>query len=117
LTPTPTPPRSALVIVVVAIGSAGIVAAVLATAFGLRVAAVERERVGGDFLSPRTALKAVRERTALKALLAAARAAHTMRRAGLRPAHRGASLREHGDPVVLWPRPERVRPGTRRGLN
>jgi len=60
-------------LVVVGLGSAGIVAAELATTLGARVAAVERDRVGGDCLWTGCVPS--------KALLAAAKAAHTMRTA------------------------------------
>ncbi|MGH9000354.1 MAG: FAD-dependent oxidoreductase [Acidimicrobiia bacterium] len=64
---------SAYDLVIVGMGSAGIVAAEFAAALGLRVTAVERDRVGGDCLWTGCVPS--------KALLASARAAHTLRRA------------------------------------
>ena len=67
-------------LVIVGLGSAGIVAAQFAARLGLRVAAVERDRVGGDCLWTGCVPS--------KALLASAKAAHTMRHAdryGLKP--------------------------------
>ena len=67
-------------LVIVGIGSAGIVAADFASRFDLEVAAVERDRVGGDCLWTGCVPS--------KALLASARAAHAMRHAdryGLEP--------------------------------
>jgi pyruvate/2-oxoglutarate dehydrogenase complex dihydrolipoamide dehydrogenase (E3) component len=68
-------------LVIVGLGSGGIVAAELATAVGLRVAAVEQGRIGGDCLWTGCVPS--------KALLASAKVAHQMRtatRLGL-PAH------------------------------
>ncbi len=67
-------------LVIVGMGSAGIVAAEFASRFGIEVAAVERDRVGGDCLWTGCVPS--------KALLASARAAHVMRHAdryGLEP--------------------------------
>lgn len=67
-------------IVIVGLGSAGLVAADLASNLGLKVGAVERDRVGGDCLWSGCVPS--------KALLASARAAHAMRNAdryGLSP--------------------------------
>ncbi|MGH2745358.1 MAG: dihydrolipoyl dehydrogenase family protein [Thermoleophilaceae bacterium] len=61
-------------LVVVGMGSGGIVAVELATTLGLRTCAVERERVGGDCLWTGCVPS--------KALLASAKAAHVMRNAG-----------------------------------
>jgi pyruvate/2-oxoglutarate dehydrogenase complex dihydrolipoamide dehydrogenase (E3) component len=58
---------------IVGLGSAGLVAAELASHLGVRVAAVERDRVGGDCLWTGCVPS--------KALLASAKAAHTMRHA------------------------------------
>jgi pyruvate/2-oxoglutarate dehydrogenase complex dihydrolipoamide dehydrogenase (E3) component len=60
-------------LVIVGMGSAGLVAAEFAARLGLRVAAVEADRVGGDCLWTGCVPS--------KTLLAAARAAHTMRTA------------------------------------
>ena len=60
-------------LVIVGMGSGGMVAAELATTLGLRVAIVERGRVGGDCLWTGCVPS--------KALLASAKAAHTMRTA------------------------------------
>jgi pyruvate/2-oxoglutarate dehydrogenase complex dihydrolipoamide dehydrogenase (E3) component len=60
-------------LVIVGMGSAGLVAAEFAARLGLRVAAVEANRVGGDCLWTGCVPS--------KTLLAAARAAHTMRTA------------------------------------
>jgi pyruvate/2-oxoglutarate dehydrogenase complex dihydrolipoamide dehydrogenase (E3) component len=60
-------------LVIVGMGSAGIVAAEFAVSLGLRVAAVERGRVGGDCLWTGCVPS--------KALLASARVAHAMRTA------------------------------------
>ena len=60
-------------LVIVGLGSAGLVAADLASHLGLKVAAVERDRVGGDCLWTGCVPS--------KALLASARAAHAMRNA------------------------------------
>jgi len=67
-------------LVIVGMGSAGMVAAEFAATLGIRVAAVERSRVGGDCLWTGCVPS--------KALLASAKAAHTMRHAdryGLTP--------------------------------
>jgi len=67
-------------LVIVGLGSAGLVAADLAAHLGLKVAAVERDRIGGDCLWGGCVPS--------KALLASARAAHAMRTAdrfGLTP--------------------------------
>ena len=67
-------------LVIVGMGTAGIIAAQLARTLGLRVAAVERHRIGGDCLWTGCVPS--------KSLLASARAAHTMRHAdalGLEP--------------------------------
>jgi len=67
-------------LVVVGLGSGGIVAAGFAARIGLRVAAVERERVGGDCLWTGCVPS--------KAVIASARTAHAMRsaaRVGLEP--------------------------------
>lgn len=61
-------------LVIVGMGSAGLVAAEFAARLGLRVAAVEADRIGGDCLWTGCVPS--------KTLLAAARAAHTMRTAG-----------------------------------
>jgi pyruvate/2-oxoglutarate dehydrogenase complex dihydrolipoamide dehydrogenase (E3) component len=61
-------------LVVVGMGSGGIVAVELATTLGLRTCGVERERVGGDCLWTGCVPS--------KALLASAKAAHAMRAAG-----------------------------------
>ncbi|GAC1436343.1 MAG: FAD-dependent oxidoreductase [Solirubrobacteraceae bacterium] len=61
-------------LVIVGLGSAGMVAAEFAAQLGLRVAAIERDRVGGDCLWTGCVPS--------KALLAAAKTAHTMRNAG-----------------------------------
>lgn len=61
-------------LVIVGLGSGGIVAADFATRLGLRVAAVERGRVGGDCLWTGCVPS--------KAVIASARAAHAMRTAG-----------------------------------
>jgi pyruvate/2-oxoglutarate dehydrogenase complex dihydrolipoamide dehydrogenase (E3) component len=60
-------------LVIVGLGSGGIVAAELATSIGLRVAAVEGDRIGGDCLWTGCVPS--------KALLATAKAAHLMRTA------------------------------------
>ncbi len=60
-------------LVIVGMGSAGLVAAEFAARLGLRVAAVESDRIGGDCLWTGCVPS--------KTLLAAARAAHTMRTA------------------------------------
>ena len=60
-------------LVIVGLGSAGLVAAELASHLGLKVGAVERDRVGGDCLWSGCVPS--------KALLASARAAHAMRNA------------------------------------
>jgi pyruvate/2-oxoglutarate dehydrogenase complex dihydrolipoamide dehydrogenase (E3) component len=67
-------------LVIVGMGTAGIVAAELASALDLRIAVVERDRIGGDCLWTGCVPS--------KALIASARAAHTMRNAdalGLAP--------------------------------
>ena len=67
-------------LVIVGMGSAGMVAAEFAPTLGVRVAAVERDRVGGDCLWTGCVPS--------KALLASAKAAHTVRHAahyGLEP--------------------------------
>ncbi len=61
-------------LIVVGMGSGGMVAAGFAASLGLRVACVERDRLGGDCLWTGCVPS--------KALLAAARAAHTIRTAG-----------------------------------
>lgn len=61
-------------LIIVGMGSAGIVAAGFALKLGIKVACVERDRVGGDCLWTGCVPS--------KALLASAKAAHTMRRAG-----------------------------------
>ena len=61
-------------LIVVGMGSAGMVAAEFAPRLGIRVACVERDRVGGDCLWTGCVPS--------KALLASAKAAHTMRHAG-----------------------------------
>jgi pyruvate/2-oxoglutarate dehydrogenase complex dihydrolipoamide dehydrogenase (E3) component len=58
-------------LVIIGMGSAGIVAAEFATTIGLRVAAVERDRIGGDCLWTGCVPS--------KSLLASARVAHQMR--------------------------------------
>jgi pyruvate/2-oxoglutarate dehydrogenase complex dihydrolipoamide dehydrogenase (E3) component len=60
-------------LVIIGMGSGGMVAAEFATAIGVRVAVVERDRVGGDCLWTGCVPS--------KALLASAKAAHTMRHA------------------------------------
>ena len=67
-------------LVVVGVGSGGMTAAEFASTLGIRVAVVERQRVGGDCLWTGCVPS--------KALLASAKAAHTMRHAdryGLEP--------------------------------
>ena len=59
-------------LVVVGMGSGGLVAAEFAASIGLKVAAVERDRVGGDCLWTGCVPS--------KALLAAAKTAHTCAR-------------------------------------
>ena len=59
---------------IVGVGSAGVVAADFAATLGLRVCAIERDRIGGDCLWTGCVPS--------KALLSAARAAHAMRSAG-----------------------------------
>lgn len=61
-------------LVIIGMGSAGMVAAEFAATLGVRVAAVERSRVGGDCLWTGCVPS--------KALLASAKAAHTIRHAG-----------------------------------
>jgi pyruvate/2-oxoglutarate dehydrogenase complex dihydrolipoamide dehydrogenase (E3) component len=61
-------------LVIVGMGSAGMMAAEFAATLGARVAAIERHRVGGDCLWTGCVPS--------KALLAAAKVAHAMRRAG-----------------------------------
>jgi len=61
-------------LIVVGMGSGGMVAAAFAASLGLRVACVERDRLGGDCLWTGCVPS--------KALLASAKAAHTMRTAG-----------------------------------
>src|SRR5436190_10797863 len=61
-------------LIIVGMGSGGIVAAEFASTLDLSVAAVERDRIGGDCLWTGCVPS--------KALLASARAAHTMRQAG-----------------------------------
>jgi pyruvate/2-oxoglutarate dehydrogenase complex dihydrolipoamide dehydrogenase (E3) component len=68
-------------LIIVGMGSAGMVAAEFASTLGIKVACAERERVGGDCLWTGCVPS--------KALLASAKAAHTMRHAdayGLTPA-------------------------------
>jgi pyruvate/2-oxoglutarate dehydrogenase complex dihydrolipoamide dehydrogenase (E3) component len=68
-------------LIIVGMGSAGMVAAEFASTLGIRVACAERDRVGGDCLWTGCVPS--------KALLASAKAAHTMRHAdayGLTPA-------------------------------
>jgi pyruvate/2-oxoglutarate dehydrogenase complex dihydrolipoamide dehydrogenase (E3) component len=80
-------------LVVVGLGSAGLTAVSFASALGLRVAAVERDRVGGDCLWTGCVPS--------KALIAAARAAHAMRHAdrfGLR------AVEPQVDPDAVWAR-------------
>ncbi len=74
------PGRHPYDLVIVGMGTAGLIAAQLATTLGLRVAAVERDRLGGDCLWTGCVPS--------KSLLASAKAAHTMRHAdalGLEP--------------------------------
>jgi len=66
-------PRRSYDLVIVGIGSAGMVAAEFASTLDIRVAAVERDRVGGDCLWTGCVPS--------KALLASAKAAHTIRHA------------------------------------
>src|SRR3954452_7736984 len=60
-------------LVILGMGSAGMVAAEFAPTLGIKVAAVERDRVGGDCLWTGCVPS--------KALLASAKAAHTLRHA------------------------------------
>ncbi len=71
--PPPTAPAPDFDLVVVGLGSAGITAAEFAAGLGLRVAAVERSRPGGDCLWTGCVPS--------KAIIASARAAHVMRTA------------------------------------
>ena len=71
-------------LVIVGMGSAGIVAAELASKLGVKVAAVERDRVGGDCLWTGCVPS--------KALLASAKAANAMRH----PTATGSSRARHG---------------------
>src|SRR5438132_12407963 len=82
-------------LVIVGMGSGGMVAAEFAASIGIRVAVVERGRVGGDCLWTGCVPS--------KALLASAKAAHTMRvadRFGL------PSVEPDIDTAMVW---ERVR--------
>lgn len=87
-------------LVVVGLGSGGIVAAEFAARIGLRVAAVERGRVGGDCLWTGCVPS--------KAVIASARAAHAMRTAakvGLRPVEPAIDL------GAVWERMRSVQQG------
>jgi pyruvate/2-oxoglutarate dehydrogenase complex dihydrolipoamide dehydrogenase (E3) component len=80
-------------LVIVGMGSAGLVAAEFAARLGLRVAAVEADRLGGDCLWTGCVPS--------KTLLAAARAAHTMRTA---QRHGLPSVEPEIDPSRIWRR-------------
>ncbi len=84
-------------LVIVGMGSGGLTAAEFATGLGLRVAAVERARLGGDCLWTGCVPS--------KALLASAKVAHTMR-----SAHRVgiAAVEPHIDLAAVWRRARAV---------
>lgn len=87
-------------LVIVGLGSAGMVAAQFACTLGLRVAAIERGRVGGDCLWTGCVPS--------KALLASAKAAHTMRHAD----HYGLEAVEPRiDTAEVWARIRRIQEG------
>ncbi|HVF79117.1 MAG TPA: FAD-dependent oxidoreductase [Solirubrobacteraceae bacterium] len=67
----PTDPRKRFDLIIVGMGSAGMVAAEFASTLGVKVACAERERIGGDCLWTGCVPS--------KALIASAKAAHTMR--------------------------------------
>src|SRR5438552_10445010 len=80
-------------LIIVGMGSAGLVAAEFAATLDLKIAAVERDRVGGDCLWTGCVPS--------KALLASAKAAHVMRHAdkyGLRP------VEPEIDSAMVWRR-------------
>ena len=85
---------------IVGLGAGGLLAAELATSIGLRVAAVERDRVGGDRLWTGSVPS--------KALVASARAADTFRHAdryGLAP------LEPEIDLGAIWQRIRTIQAG------
>ena len=100
-------------LVIVGMGSAGLTAAEFASTLGLRVAAVERDRVGGDCLWTGCVPS--------KALLASAKVAHHMRHAdrwgigAVEPAvERPGSGRGSGPSSRRSPRPTTAGSATRR---
>ena len=79
-------------LVIVGMGSAGLTAAEFAASLDLKVAVVERDRVGGDCLWTGCVPS--------KALLASAKAAHTIRHASRYGIGRGATDDRSGDGVA-----------------